>query len=57
VGKGHVVLFAINPMWRHQTQGSFFLIFNTALNFDHLDAGRGPASATVSNATVTEDGQ
>ena len=57
VGKGHVVLFAINPMWRHQTQGSFFLIFNTALNYDHLDAGRGRASAAGSEATATEDGQ
>ncbi len=40
VGQGHVVLFANNPMWRHQTQGSFFLIFNAALNFDHLNVGR-----------------
>jgi len=40
VGQGHVVMFANNPMWRHQTQGSFFLIFNTALNYDHLGAGR-----------------
>jgi hypothetical protein len=40
VGQGHVVMFANNPMWRHQTQGSFFLIFNTALNYDHLAVGR-----------------
>ena len=33
VGKGHVVMFANNPMWRHQTQGSFFLIFNAASEF------------------------
>lgn len=39
-GKGHVLLFANNPMWRHQTQGSFFLLFNAMLNFDHLDVGR-----------------
>jgi hypothetical protein len=48
VGQGHVVMFANNPMWRHQTQGSFFLIFNAALNYDHLNAGRdrpaGPGS-------------
>src|SRR6185295_18534902 len=31
VGRGHVVMFATNPMWRHQTQGEFFLIFNAAL--------------------------
>jgi len=30
VGQGHVVMFANNPMWRHQTQGSFFLVFNAA---------------------------
>jgi hypothetical protein len=40
VGQGHVVMFANDPMWRHQTQGSFFLIFNAALNYDHLGAGR-----------------
>jgi len=38
-GKGHVVLFANNPMWRGETTGSYFLIFNAMLNFDHLDAG------------------
>jgi hypothetical protein len=40
VGKGHVVMFANNPMWRHQTHGSFSLLFNAALNFDHLNVGR-----------------
>ncbi len=39
-GKGHVVLFANNPMWRNETGGSYFLLFNALLNFDHLDAGR-----------------
>ncbi len=42
-GKGHVVLFANNPMWRSSTQGSYFLLLNAILNFDHLDAGRAPA--------------
>jgi hypothetical protein len=40
VGKGHVVLFANNPMWRQQTQGSWFLVFNAAMNFANLNAGR-----------------
>ncbi len=40
VGKGHVVMFANNPMWRHETHGSFSLLFNAALNFDHLNVGR-----------------
>ena len=38
--KGHVVLFSNNPMWRGETQGSYFLVFNAILNFDNLDAGR-----------------
>src|SRR5262252_4996763 len=40
VGKGHVVMFANNPMWRHETHGSFSMLFNAALNFDHLNVGR-----------------
>jgi hypothetical protein len=39
LGRGHIVLFATNPMWRHQTQGEFFLLFNAALNYDHLGVG------------------
>ena len=38
--KGHVVLFSNNPFWRGQTSGSYFLVFNTILNFDNLSAGR-----------------
>jgi hypothetical protein len=33
-------LFANNPMWRNETQGSYFLLFNAMLNFDHLGVGR-----------------
>ncbi len=40
VGKGHVVLFAANPIYRGETGGSYFMVFNTILNFDSLDAGR-----------------
>ncbi len=40
VGKGHVLFFSFNPMWRFETHGSFFLLFNAALNYDNLDAGR-----------------
>lgn len=38
--RGHVVLFSLNPFWRGQTSGSYFLVFNAILNFDSLDAGR-----------------
>jgi hypothetical protein len=40
LGRGHIVLFANNPMWRQETQGSFMLLLNAVLNYDHLDAGR-----------------
>jgi len=44
LGKGHIVLFALRPFWRWQTQGTYFLAFNAILNWDHLDAGK-PAPA------------
>ena len=47
VGQGHVVLFAIRPFWRWQTQGTFFLGFNAILHWNDLDAGR-PATRPVS---------
>ena len=40
VGKGHVVMFAIRPFWRWQTQGTYFLGFNAILNWNDLDAGK-----------------
>jgi hypothetical protein len=40
VEKGHVVLFSNNPIWRGETLGSYFLVFNAILNFDHLGVGR-----------------
>jgi hypothetical protein len=39
-GEGHYVLFSNNPIWRGQTKGSYFLVFNAILNFDNLNAGR-----------------
>ena len=39
-GKGHVVMFSINPMWRGETQGTYSLVLNTVMNFDSLNAGR-----------------
>ena len=37
-GKGHVLLFANNPIWRGETIGSWPLVFNAIVNFDRLDA-------------------
>ncbi len=38
--KGHYVLFANNPIYRGETIGSYFMVFNAILNFDNLGAGR-----------------
>ena len=38
--RGHVIMFSINPVWRGETQGSYFFVFNAILNFDNLNAGR-----------------
>ena len=43
LGKGHVVMFAIRPFWRWQTQGTFSLGFNAIMNWNDLDAGKPPA--------------
>ncbi len=42
VGRGHVVLFAIRPFWRWQTQGSFAFGFNALLNWNDLGTGWPP---------------
>jgi len=39
-GKGHVILFGNNPIYRGETIGSYSLVLNAILNFDRLDAGR-----------------
>ena len=56
VGKGHVVMFANNPMWRHQTHGSFSLLFNAILNYDNLGVGRAaPAARPAGEEDFDED--
>ena len=40
LGAGHVVMFGIRPFWRWQTHGTFFLGFNSILNWNDLSAGR-----------------
>ncbi len=42
LGKGHILLFANNPMWRMTTQGSYSLLTNAILNYDHLNIGWPP---------------
>lgn len=39
-GKGHVLLFAGNPIWRGETMGSYPLVLNALTHFDRLDGKR-----------------
>jgi len=41
VGKGHVILFGIRPLWRWESQGSFALVVNALANWNGLAKGRG----------------
>ncbi len=42
LGAGHTVLFAFNPVWRHETQGSYALLFNALLNYKNLGPAPSP---------------
>ncbi len=53
LGKGHIILFALRPFWRWQTQGTYFLGFNAILNWNDLDAGKGKPQAE----SVTPSGE
>ncbi|HZP49510.1 MAG TPA: hypothetical protein VFB07_13280, partial [Vicinamibacterales bacterium] len=48
LGKGHVVMFALRPFWRWQTQGTYSLGFNAILNWNDLDAGQAPPARATS---------
>ncbi|MBN1938512.1 MAG: hypothetical protein JW843_02930, partial [Candidatus Aminicenantes bacterium] len=43
LGAGHVLIFGFNPMWRHQTHGSFALVTNAMLNWKNLTPPPPPA--------------
>ena len=40
LGRGHVVMFALRPFWRWQTQGTYNLGFNAIMHWNDLDAGK-----------------
>jgi hypothetical protein len=40
IGTGHVVMFAIRPFWRWQSQGTYILGFNALMHWNDLNAGK-----------------
>jgi hypothetical protein len=47
VGRGHVVMFGIRPMWRWQSQGTFALVLNAMAHWNHLGVTTAPEKVTV----------
>lgn len=47
LGSGNVLLFAINPMYRGETIGSYPMVLNAILNWDHLGKHRTQYDATL----------
>jgi hypothetical protein len=47
LGEGNVLLFANNPVYRGETVGSYPLVFNAILNFDHLKREAKAATAAA----------
>ena len=55
LGKGHIVMFALRPFWRWQSQGTYFLAFNAILNWNHLDAGKSTRDRNAPTPTAEGD--
>jgi len=47
-GKGRIVMFANNPIYRWQNHGEFNMVFNTLLNWNDLGGVARPAAASTS---------
>jgi hypothetical protein len=55
VGSGNVLLFANNPVYRGETIGSYNLVFNAILNYDHLRQPIAPRAAERPANTPAEE--
>jgi len=46
-GKGRVIMFANNPIYRWQNHGEFNMVFNALMNWNDIPAAQPPASRTT----------
>jgi hypothetical protein len=53
LGRGHVLLFGIRPMWRAETQGTYAMVLNALAHWDAFDVNR-PAAAPAARAAVAD---
>jgi hypothetical protein len=49
-GKGRVVLFSNNPIYRWQNHAEFNMVFNTVLNWNDLGTASAPPARTTTPA-------
>ena len=52
-GKGEVVMFMTNPIWRWQNLGEYRMMFNTLMNYRNLAPGPAPAVEKKTEAAAT----
>ncbi len=49
-GKGEVVMFTTNPIWRWQNLGEYRMMFNTLMNYRNLAPGPAPSDTKAAAA-------
>jgi hypothetical protein len=54
-GKGEVVMFTTNPIWRWQNLGEYRMLFNTLMNYKNLAPAPAPASSPASSTATGVD--
>ena len=54
-GKGQIVMFATNPVWRWQNLGEYRMMFNTLMNYKNLTPGPLPAADKQSSKEADKD--
>ena len=57
VGKGEIVLFMTNPVWRWQNLGEYRMVFNAIMNFRNLAPVPPPASVADSTSAPEDSGR
>ena len=54
-GKGHILLYVVNPIYRWQTFGEHNLVFNALLYFNDLPTGPAAAPSTAPGPTAARE--
>ena len=50
VGRGHVLLFGIRPMWRYESQGTYAMVLNAMAHWNAFDVNRRAPAAVAGRA-------